>query len=228
MSEELELFLNKNNIEVLPRKEIEKEKRELRFYDPLEYLNTISEIHKEFLKEENRIKFKFRNDIWKHVQILKLWIRRVDKLEESNKLINIALDTSKKSLECIENISYKELIRRAMEREEVCIGRIYYEIKKGEKRIFIKNTENIKFNMVEDDYYNYLKKIRGNYRDELKDLLSEVIEKENLDFKSYVYINSLIEYPYNSMKYLQNNYIKDLKIQINVLEELLVKDYLIQ
>ncbi|WP_300260235.1 hypothetical protein [Clostridium sp.] len=228
MSEELELFLNKNNIEVLPRKEIEKEKRELRFYDPLEYLNTISEIHKEFLKEENRIKFKFRNDIWKHVQILKLWIRRVDKLEESNKLINIALDTSKKSLECIENISYKELIRRAMEREEVCIGRIYYEIKKGEKRIFIKNTENIKFNMVEDDYYNYLKKIRGNYRDELKDLLSEVIEKENLDFKSYVYINSLIEYPYNSMKYLQNNYIKDLKIEINVLEELLVKDYLIQ
>lgn len=228
MSEELELFLNKNNIEVLPRKEIEKEKRELRFYDPLEYLNTISEIHKEFLKEENRIKFKFRNDIWKHVQILKLWIRRVDKLEESNKLINIALDTSKKSLECIENISYKELIRRAMEREEVCIGRIYYEIKKGEKRIFIKNTENIKFNMVEEDYYNYLKKIRGNYRDELKDLLSEVIEKENLDFKSYIYINSLIEYPYNSMKYLQNNYIKDLKIQINVLEELLVKDYLIQ
>ncbi len=228
MSEELELFLNKNNIEVLPRKEIEKEKRELRFYDPLEYLNTISEIHKEFLKEENRIKFKFRNDIWKHVQILKLWIRRVDKLEESNKLINIALDTSKKSLECIENISYKELIRRAMEREEVCIGRIYYEIKKGEKRIFIKNTENIKFNMVEEDYYNYLKKIRGNYRDELKDLLSEVIEKENLDFKSYIYINSLIEYPYNSMKYLQNNYIKDLKIEINVLEELLVKDYLIQ
>lgn len=228
MSEELELFLNKNNIEVLPRKEIEKKKRELRFYDPLEYLNTISEIHKEFLKEENRIKFKFRNDIWKHVQILKLWIRRVDKLEESNKLINIALDTSKKSLECIENISYKELIRRTMEREEVCIGRIYYEIKKGEKRIFIKNTENIKFNMVEDDYYNYLKKIRGNYRDELKDLLSEVIEKENLDFKSYVYINSLIEYPYNSMKYLQNNYIKDLKIEINVLEELLVKDYLIQ
>lgn len=81
--------------------------------------------------------------------------------------------------------------------------------------------------MVEDDYYNYLKKIRGNYKDELKDLLLEVVEKESLDFKSYVYINSLIQYPYNSMRYLQNNYIKDLKIKSNELEELLVKDYLI-
>lgn len=227
MSEKLELFLKKNNIEVLPRKEIEREKRELRFYDPVEYLNTLSEIHKEFLKEENRIKFKFRNEVWKQVQIFKLWSRRVERLEESNKLINKALDASKKSLECIYNINYKELIRRAMEREEVCIGRIYYEVKNGEKRIFIKNTEDIKFNMVEEDYYNYLKKIRGNYKDELKDLLLEVVEKESLDFKSYVYINSLIQYPYNSMRYLQNNYIKDLKIKSNELEELLVKDYLI-
>ena len=97
----------------------------------------------------------------------------------------------------------------------------------GDKKIFIKNTENIKFNMVEEDYYNYLKKIRGKYKDELKDLLLEVVEKESLDFKSYVYINSLIQYPYNSMRYLQNNYIKDLKIKRNELEELLVKDYFI-
>ena len=222
MSEKLELFLRKNNIEVLPRKEME-----LRFYNPLEYLNTINEIHKEFLKEENRIRFKFRNEVWKQVQIFKLWSRRVERLEENNGLINKALDASKKSLDCIYNISYKELIRRAMEREEVCIGRIYYEVKNGEKRIFIKNTEDIKFNMVEEDYYIYLKKIRGNYKDELEDLLLEVVKKENLDFKSYVYINSLINYPYNSMRYLQNNYIKDLKIKSNELEELLLKDYLI-
>ena len=80
MSEKLELFLKKNNIEVLPRKEIEREKRELRFYDPLEYLSIISDIHKEFLKEEDRIKFKFRNEIWKQVQIFKLWSRRVERL----------------------------------------------------------------------------------------------------------------------------------------------------
>ena len=138
MSEKLELFLKKNNIEVLPRKEIEREKRELRFYDPLEYLSIISDIHKEFLKEEDRIKFKFRNEIWKQVQIFKLWSRRVERLEDSNGLINKALDASKKSLDCIYNINYKELIRRTMEREEVCIGRIYYEVKNGDKRIFIK------------------------------------------------------------------------------------------
>ena len=227
MSEKLELFLRENNIEVLPRKEIEREKRELRFYDPVEYLNTLSEIHKEFLKEENRIGFKFRNEVWKQVQIFKLWSRRVERIEESNGLINKALDASKKSLECIYNINYKELIRRAMEREEVCIGRIYYEVKNGDKKIFIKNTNSIKFNIVEEDYYNYIKKIRGKYKDELKDLLLEVVEKESLDFKSYVYINSLIQYPYNSMRYLQNNYIKDLKIKRNELEELLGKDYLI-
>ena len=48
MSEKLELFLRENNIEVLPRKEIEREKRELRFYDPVEYLE---------MKCGNRFKF---------------------------------------------------------------------------------------------------------------------------------------------------------------------------
>ena len=97
MSEKLELFLRENHIEVLPRKEIEREKRELRFYDPVEYLNTLSEIHKEFLKEENRIRFKFRNEVWKQVQIFKLWSRRVERLEESNGLINKALVPQKKA-----------------------------------------------------------------------------------------------------------------------------------
>lgn len=227
MSGKLELFLKKNNIEVLSRKEIGKEIGGLRVFNSLEYLDVVCNIHKEFLKEEDKIKFKFRNELWRQVQIFKLWLSRAEKLDKGNKLINISLDASKKSLDRIYSINYKDLIRRAMDREEVCVGRVYYDLKDLNVKVFIRNTEDIKFNMIEEDYYNYLKKIRGKDGYELKDLILYAIEKEDLDLKSYIYIDSLIKYPNNSMKYLQNNYIKDLEIDSSYLEKLLIKDYLI-
>lgn len=227
MNQELEVFLNKNNIEVLPRKEITEGKREIKLYDAREYINTINELHHIFLKEDNKIRFKFRNDIWKMVQTFKLWNRRSKRININNKFFSLAMEASKKSLNSIESIDYISLIKRAMEREEVCTGRIYYEVKEGDKKVFITNLDNIKFNMREDDYYTYFKKIKGIYKNELNDLIKETVEKEELDFKSYVYIKALIEYPYNSMKYLQDIYVKDIEFENKTLEELLARDYLI-
>ncbi|EGT3615227.1 hypothetical protein FHH43_03080 [Clostridium perfringens] len=227
MNEDLEVFLKKNNMELLPRKEIVKGKRELKLYDAREYINTINEIHHIFFKEDNKVRFKFRNDVWKLVQTFKLWNRRACKINIDNRLLSLAIETSKKSLESIESIDYISLIKRAMEREEVCIGKIYYEVKEQDKKIFITNSDNIRFNMIEDDYYSYLKKVRGIYKNELDDLIKESIEKEELNFKSYIYIKALVEYPYNSMKYLQNIYIKDFEFENKALEKLLVRDYLI-
>lgn len=214
-------------MELLPRKEIVKGKRELKLYNAREYINTINEIHHIFLKEDNKVRFKFRNDVWKLVQTFKLWNRRACKINIDNRLLSLAIEASKKSLESIESIDYVSLIKRAMEREEVCTGKIYYEVKEQDKKIFITNSDNIRFNMIEDDYYSYLKKVRGIYKNELDDLIKESIEKEELNFKSYIYIKALVEYPYNSMKYLQNIYIKDFEFENKALEKLLVRDYLI-
>lgn len=227
MNQELEIFLNKNNIEVLPRKEITEGKKEIKLYDTREYINTINELHHIFLKENNKIRFKFRNDIWRMVQTFKLWNRRAERININNSFFRLVIEASKKSVNSIESIDYISLIKRAMEREEVCTGRIYYEIKEGYKKVFITNLDNIKFNMREDDYYTYFKKIKGIYRNEIDDLIKVAVEKEELDFKSYIYIKALIEYPYNSMKYLQDIYVKDIEFENKTLEGLLARDYLI-
>lgn len=229
MNQELEIFLNKNNIEVLPRKEITEGKKEIKLYDTREYINTINELHHIFLKENNKIRFKFRNDIWRMVQTFKLWNRRAERININinNSFFRLVIEASKKSVNSIESIDYISLIKRAMEREEVCTGRIYYEIKEGYKKVFITNLDNIKFNMREDDYYTYFKKIKGIYRNEIDDLIKVAVEKEELDFKSYIYIKALIEYPYNSMKYLQDIYVKDMEFENKTLEGLLARDYLI-
>lgn len=227
MNQELEIFLNKNNIEVLPRKEITEGKKEIKLYDTREYINTINELHHIFLKENNKIRFKFRNDIWRMVQTFKLWNRRAERININNSFFRLVIGASKKSVNSIESIDYISLIKRAMEREEVCSGRIYYEIKEGYKKVFITNLDNIKFNMREDDYYTYFKKIKGIYKNELDDLIKVAVEKEELDFKSYIYIKALIEYPYNSMKYLQDIYVKDIEFENKTLEGLLARDYLI-
>lgn len=227
MNQELEIFLNKNNIEVLPRKEITEGKKEIKLYDTREYINTINELHHIFLKENNKIRFKFRNDIWRMVQTFKLWNRRAERININNGFFRLVIEASKKSVNSIESIDYISLIKRAMEREEVCTGRIYYEIKEGYKKVFITNLDNIKFNMREDDYYTYFKKIKGIYKNELDDLIKVAVEKEELDFKSYIYIKALIEYPYNSMKYLQDIYVKDVEFENKTLEGLLARDYLI-
>lgn len=227
MSHELELFLKINDIKVLPRKEIENGIKEIKFYNPNEYICMLSEIHNMFLNEEDIIKFKFRNDIWKQVQIFKLWYRRIERIGINNRLIRLTLETSKKNLELIENMDYRKLIRRAMDREEVCIGKIYYSFKESEKSIFIKNIDGIRFDMIENDYYGYLKKIRGTFNGDLSELIKVIIEEENLEYESYIYIKALLGFPYNAIKYLQNTYIKDSKIEVDVLEELLIRDYVL-
>ena len=227
MNQELEVFLSKNNIEVLPRKEITEGKRDIKLYDAREYINTINELHHVFLKENNKIRFKFKSDIWRIVQTFKLWNRRTERININNKLYSLVMEASRKRLNSIESIDYISLIKRAMTREEVCTGRVYYQIKEGDKKVFITNLDNIEFNMIENDYYSYLKKVRSIYKNELDDLIKEAIEKEELDFKSYIYIKALVEYPYNYMKYLQNIYIKGLEFKNETLEELLVRDYLI-
>lgn len=227
MNQELEVFLSKNNIEVLPRKEITEGKRDIKLYDAREYINTINELHHVFLKEDNKIRFKFKSDIWRIVQTFKLWNRRTERININNKLYSLVMEASRKRLNSIESIDYISLIKRAMTREEVCTGRVYYQVKDGDKKVFITNLDNIEFNMIENDYYSYLKKVRSIYKNELDDLIKESIEKEELDFKSYIYIKALVEYPYNSMKYLQNIYIKGLEFKNETLEELLVRDYLI-
>ena len=227
MSRNLEEFLERNNIYFFMKEDKDKEIRDIKSYDEKEYIEVLRFCHKVFIEEKNSGEFKLRNDIFKRVEFFKLWNRRVNRILDKDNLVSKALELSKNSLNKICEVNYRDIIRRAMERQEVCVGKIYYKNSDKSLYVYLKSLEDIKFNLIEDDYYTYLKRIRGEKRISIEDLIKDICLKEDLDYKSYVYINSLINYPMYSMKYLQECYIKNLKPCREVLEEALYKDLII-
>lgn len=222
MNEKVKSFLEKNEIDLIREKPLFKEK-----VDAKVYIENLIKIHDILKAEENTIKFKLPSEIWKLVQIFKLWNNRVSRIENGNELINLITDSAQNSIKSIEKIDYKALILRAMNNKEICVRKIYLDLNSKNSKISILESEKIAFGMIEDDYYEYLKKLKGEKEVILDELIDFILEKERLKEESYVYIKALLGYPHNSMKYLQNSYLKTKEISYGKLSELAKKDFLI-
>lgn len=221
MNEEVKSFLEKNKIEVIKNKPLTSEK-----IDGSIYIENLSRVHEIFINDDNTVRFKFPNNTWRLFQNFKLWNNRVSRIQCKSEIFNLINKAAKESVELVDKINYRELIKRAMERKEVCIKRIYFE-EEDFYRVKILKSEKIAFGMVEDDYYEYFKRIKGNKKNELNELIIFALESERLGYSSYVYIKALTNYPYNSMKYLQSTYIKGIEIEFDKLMRLIKKDFLI-
>lgn len=221
MNDELRTFLENNKFEVVSEKELFKGRRK-----PEIYIGGLSDFHRLFIEENNSIRFKFHNEIWKLVQTFKVWNRRVERLNINNNILELIKNQAENSINNIENLNFKKLIRRAMDRKEVCIDKIYFPENEGENNIVLCENCNITFSMIEDGYYNYFKRLK--IENKLSHGLIElVLSKENLENDSFIYLKSLISYPYNTMKYLQSVYIRGEKIDFDKVMNLVNKDFLI-
>lgn len=222
MNEEVKSFLEKNRIELIKNKPIINEKIDAKYY-----IENLSRVHEIFIGDNNSIRFKFPNNTWRLFQNFKLWSNRTSRIEYNNDIFTLISSEAKESIGIIENMDYKNLIRRAMDRNEVCIKRIYFGLKEYDYRIKILKSEKIAFGMVEDDYYEYFKRLKGNSDIDLNELILFALESEGLGEESYAYIKALLIYPHNSMKYLQNVYVKGTEIDFDKLIRLAKKDFLI-
>ncbi|WP_300350013.1 hypothetical protein [Clostridium sp.] len=221
MNEEVKFFLKNNNINVVNEKDLCKGRRNSKIY-----IEGLFYFHHIFLKEENSIRFKFPNEIWKIVQNFKVWNERVERLNFEDEKISRVKEYARKSIRTIYDIDFKELIKRAMDRKEVCVERIYFQKENENNTIVLSKSSNITFRMIEDDYYKYFKKLKIE-RKLSDELINYALKKEGLGEESFIYIESLISYPYNSIKYLQNAYLKDNGIDLEKLETFMNKDFLI-
>lgn len=221
MNDELRTFLENNKFEVVSEKELFKGRRK-----PEIYIGALSDFHRVFIEENNSIRFKFHNEIWKIVQTFKVWNRRVERININNNILELIKNQSKNSVNNIENLNFKKLIRRAMDRKEVCIDKIYFPENKAENNIVICENCNITFSMIEDGYYNYFKRLKTENKLSYR-LIEMVLSKENLENDSFIYLKSLILYPYNTMKYLQSVYVRCEKIDFDKVMNLANKDFLI-
>lgn len=123
------------------------------------------------------------------------------------------LSQAKRSVIQVENSNYTKLIRRSMSGYEVCLGRV------GEGNLRVNESGEIEvgsikyltYNLIEHDFYSYLKRIiRKNRELNVEYLIELFVEKSLLTEDSSEYLNGLILYPLESLR-LWDKYRKNKK-----------------
>lgn len=104
----------------------------------------------------------------------------------------------------LSDIDYIGLIKRSMKKNEICLGRVDESNLRVFERLEIGSIKGISYNLVEEDIYGYIKKIRRRNNDlDLKKFIDEFVSLSYLDRDSIEYIKILLSIPYDSLKYWQ-------------------------
>jgi hypothetical protein len=160
--------------------------------------------------------YRINSTIGKRVEGMKVYISRLKRDLESrgeksflnsmdrfllNKGENI-IKQGKEALDGIKEIDYLGLIRRSMKKNEMCLGRVDEENIKKSNKIEIGTIKNISYNLIEEDIYEYLKKIRRRTKIFNEDLcIKNYTIEEKLQNSSREYIKLLLEIPYDSLRH---------------------------
>lgn len=105
----------------------------------------------------------------------------------------------------VNNISdelYFNIIHRSMNRKEICIGRIDSgNLKYEDKRITVGIVKNIAYNLIEEDFYKYIKRIqKKNIKSDENLLIKNFVYKSHLAYNSIIYLQGLCLYPRDFFK----------------------------
>ena len=116
------------------------------------------------------------------------------------------LDKVKEQLRKIENVDYIDLYKRGLLKDEVCIERVDESNLRVLDRMEIGKIKSINFNIVEDDFIDYLSRYKKIYSKEiLREYAKEYVQKANLKKNSFQYINLMVDLPIDSLKHWYKN-----------------------
>lgn len=105
------------------------------------------------------------------------------------------------AIEKFKDIDFINIVDRSMKKCEICIGRIDECNLRVMERVEIGTLKNLYYNLVEEDIYEYLLRIRRKkILINIDKILDEYIEIARLSSISKDYISILLEVPYDSLK----------------------------
>lgn len=179
-------------------------------------INLIVELHKTLIGCNFNGVSRIKSTIGKEVEDYKVQIKKlqrhydytVSKLcpNEVDKLIltngKIMLEQAKGSLNHIYGHNYLGIIKRSMNREEICIDKVdRNNLRKNEGKIEIGIIKDITYNLVEEDLYNYIKKLQKKQVDiDEEELIKLFVHASHLSFNSFDYLRGLCSYPRDFFK----------------------------
>lgn len=105
------------------------------------------------------------------------------------------------AIDMLKEIDYLGIIRRSMKKNEICLGRVDEGNLRVIESIEVGSLKGVSYNLVEEDIYNYLKRVKK--RDStvnLNKFIEEYINLSSLNRDSKDYISILLSIPYDSLK----------------------------
>lgn len=147
---------------------------------------------------------KIKYDIRKNEKNLEYITIKTNKNDIDKFLIKngkIIIDRCINIIEQLRNIDYFGLIRRAMNKKEICLGNIDGSNLRVFQEVEIGSIEQVEYNLIEEDIYNYLRKVRKKNKINLENTLDYFVQINNLNNDSKNYIKLLLNLPYDTLKY---------------------------
>ena len=109
---------------------------------------------------------------------------------------------AKESVNYIYEHDYFSVIKRSMNREELCLEKVQpNNLRRNEDKIEIGIIKDMTYNLVEEDLYNYIKKLqRSEVNMQEEDLIKVFIYESHLSFNSFDYLRGICSYPSDFLK----------------------------
>lgn len=175
----------------------------------------INSVHRILMRYYDNVDYRIDCSIGKKAQKIKVDIKKAKKhlyeleiKKDKNIMDKFLLESGQDILlaaeDAIKNIyklNYIELIKRSMKKNEICLGKVDEANIRVSDEIEIGNIKGLTYNLVEEDIFNYLIKIkRKNKNIDIEKLICRYIEVSNLGKDSEEYIYYLISIPSDSIK----------------------------
>lgn len=149
---------------------------------------------------------------------------------------DLVLKSAQNAIISLKEIDYIGIIKRSMKKNEICLGRVDEGNLRAYEGIEIGSIKDISYNLVEDDIYNYLRKVRRKSprKNNLKMHISKYIDDVFLGENSREYLLILLSIPLDTIKNWRkyrlnkrqlstkdhtNNIIKSMKYEMGYKEE---------
>lgn len=173
----------------------------------LNHIDIIINLQKILMRYHSVEKNSILSEIGRRVDRIFVMTKKLDiGFNELNYYEKCVLDKIKKQLKKIEDIDYIDIYKRGMFKDEICIERIDENNLRVVERMEIGKIKKINFNIVEDDFINYLIRCKKKYSKEiLKEYAKEYVKRSNLKKNSLQYINLIVDMPGESLKYWYKN-----------------------
>lgn len=183
--------------------------------DIVKQIYLINEFHNKAMGYDNFLGGNLQDKRGRTVEQYKMYIRKLRReykwLANKKELtplekifIRYGNDYLSKADECIKQIyenNYLGLLKRSMNKSEVCLGDTYFTNLRGNDVLEISSLQSCCYDMVEMDVVYLLNKVKKKNEDlNLIELIDEFCDIENLGKESKKFIQSLIYYPYDFIK----------------------------